>query len=800
MSTNTTIENFTMEDGEMGVSVQYPSASDPVRQLAFAGSDDVSLSNFMARPVLLTSAVWTPNNVSPFSLIFNPWQLFFTNKRVSNRMNNYKLTKANMHVRFVINGSPFYYGMLMADYAPLTAYDDFSSYNTTTIQNAVQASQRMKVFIDPSTCCNTEMQLPFIWPYEALDATVGWGTVGQIIVRQLAQLKHSNGATQPITISVFGWASDVCLAAPTSSAVAGLVPQAGESEYNKPTFSNTASAVSKFTSAFKHTPYLGPYAMATSTVASSLGAMAKLFGFARPAILEAPTRMKPTFYSSLAVCDSLDGCEKLTVDSKQEVTVDPSVVGIGLPDEMTIASIASRESYITAFGWSTGAVAGNLLWTTRVTPLIANTVGQTIYMPASAFAAYPFAFWRGMVRFRFQVVASAHHKGRIRMVYDPVYVSGVESNTQITEILDLSKSHDFTVEVPWCQPQAYLPCDSVGISQYGTTAYVSQSPTTNGNLSLYVLNDLATPNSSVNNDIQINVFVSCNDLEVKQPRSLSNLVTSIAFTPQAGEDEYDGAMEPGCGDAHTEIVMGTSTDSGDASKIFFGERIVSFRQLLRRYNLHSSYLLPSTSSTALTSVRILVPDSPVPYGYSDLNMHTTSTGGKFNYVNATLLNYLQPAYLAVRGAQRSKYTLRTNSSGVTASLSVARNVGSANGYLATVNYPITTNSAYAAAAIGNRDDCMIGAATTVVSSQPVLEVEFPFYRNTRFDHARIAAFATPVVGTTPLQYAHKVEVVFPPLAASSVTTLDRHVSVGEDFSLIMFQGCPPMSYLVQPAA
>jgi hypothetical protein len=56
--TTTTIENFTMVDGENGNIVQFPTSEDPVRALAFVGSDDVSLSNFMARPVLLTSATW----------------------------------------------------------------------------------------------------------------------------------------------------------------------------------------------------------------------------------------------------------------------------------------------------------------------------------------------------------------------------------------------------------------------------------------------------------------------------------------------------------------------------------------------------------------------------------------------------------------------------------------------------------------------------------------------------------------------------------------------------------------------
>jgi hypothetical protein len=69
---------------------------------------------------------------------------------VINRLNNYQLLKSKLHVRFVINGNGFYYGRLMADYTMLPNVDDVTSTSTLVAANAIPASQRMKVFIDPS--------------------------------------------------------------------------------------------------------------------------------------------------------------------------------------------------------------------------------------------------------------------------------------------------------------------------------------------------------------------------------------------------------------------------------------------------------------------------------------------------------------------------------------------------------------------------------------------------------------------------------------------------------------------------
>jgi hypothetical protein len=62
-------------------------------------------------------------------------------------------------------------------------------------------------------------------------------------------------------------------------------------------------------------------------------------------------RMIPSIYPNIANSNVHDTAMKLTLDVKQENTVDTRVLGLAGEDEMTISSIAKRQSYLTQFGW-----------------------------------------------------------------------------------------------------------------------------------------------------------------------------------------------------------------------------------------------------------------------------------------------------------------------------------------------------------------------------------------------------------------------------------------------------------------
>lgn len=800
-SASTSAQVTDLVDGAMGSSVGFNARTDPTRDNIFF-APDASLAAFFERPIVAATYTWTPAQVSPFTAIFNPWTLFFGNKRVINRLNNYSQMRANLHVRYMINGNGFYYGRLMADYAPLSANDRASDYSTLIPENAVQASQRMKVFIDPGDCCTQEMYLPFVWHADSIKiASAEWSSLGQVYMRELNGLKHANASTQPVTITIMLWATDVMLSLPTSVSSSALIVQAGD-EYSEPgPVQRTATAVASMAKRFTDLPHIGPYARATSIAAGATAKVAGIFGLSRPCNIAPNAPMRPTFVSSLAPSDAGDTVQKLTVDSKQEIALDPSTIGIDLPDELSIAGLAARESYLTTFTWATAKVAGDLLWNTRVGPNLCRFAGTEYFLPAPAFASYPFEYWRGKMRLRFQIVASGYHRGRLRLVWDPQYAASLESNVQYTRVVDISDDRDITVEVDWGQANHFLPTSTItaGPNQFGATAFGSANANYNGVLGVYVFNDLATPNSTVNNDIQVNVFVSFDDFQVASPVYLQStqLANRYSATVQAGEDLSDeSGNEPGCGDSQAALTMGGAQDDANDMAVYFGERVASFRQLLRRYTLYQSFVSANTSAVYPGLLAITTTDVPIPYGYNNFSFETSTAGDKFNYVGFHWLTYLAPAFACVRGSTRSKYITQSGTTTTVGSMSIQRNSPASLGLSAVIPLTSTTQSTYARACMSARSSLAAGGALTVSQHQPVLEVEFPYQKPVRFDEARALA-AVPSLTTSPFESKHRIELFLNP--GTSSVFLDRYVSVGEDFNFIWFQGCPPLTALAPPA-
>lgn len=800
-SASTTAQVTDLLDGAMGSSVGFNARTDPTRDNIFF-APDASLAAFFERPIVAATYTWTPSQAIPFTAIFNPWTLFFGNKRVINRLNNFSQMRANLHVRFMINGNGFYYGRLLADYAPLYANDRASDYSTLIPENAVQASQRMKVFIDPGDCCTQEMYLPFVWHADSIKVTSAeWSSLGQIYVRELNGLKHANASVQPVTITVMLWATDVRLSLPTSISSSALVVQAGD-EYTEPgPVERTATAVASVARRFTDLPHVGPYARATSIAAGATAKVAGLFGLSRPCDIAPNAPMRPTYISSLAPADAGDTVQKLTVDSKQEISLDPSTIGVDLPDELSIAGIAARESYLTTFTWATNKVAGDMLWNSRVGPNICRFGGGEFYLPAAAFAVYPFEYWRGKMRIRLQVVASGYHRGRLRLVWDPQYAASLEANVQYTRVVDISEDRDITLEIDWGQANHFLPTGTIsgGPNQYGTIPFGASSASYNGVFGVYVFNDLATPNSTVNNDIQVNVFVSFNDFQVASPVALSatQLANRYSATVQAGEDmDETSGNEPGCGPSTAMLTVGGAADDANDMAVYFGERIASFRQLLRRYTLYQSFASANTSAVFPGLLSVVATDVPIPYGYNNFSFETSTAGDKFNYVGFHWLTYLAPAFACMRGSTRSKYLTQSAVTSTVGSMSVQRNSPAALGVSAVVPLTATNQSTYARACMSARNNLAAGAALTISQHQPVLEVEFPYQKPVRFDEAR-ALSAIPSLTTSPFESKHKVELFLNP--GTSPVFLDRYVSVGEDFNFIWFQGCPPLTVLVPPA-
>lgn len=759
------------------------------------------MGEFLSRPIFIYNDTWTPGQGAAETATIDPWTLFLENKRVINRINNYRNLRGTLAVRIMMNGNSFYYGRLLLDYVPLAPFRSITGTDPTNAYNNVLASQRMHVYLDPSQSTTTEMRFPFFWPYDAVDITAAeWSSLGRLYVRQLAGLKHANGGTTPINYTIAAWMEDVDLGTPTVIDSVSIVPQArlSATEAVGPV-SKIASAIANATSSLSSIPAIGPWATAASVAASAVASVAKIFGWSRPLDQRPAVPMRPIYNPPFAATDAEDYAQKLTVDSKNQLSVDSDVTGYNAGDELTIEHLTGIESYLTSIPWTAAAASNTLLWNSYVTPALSATDATYYYLPAAHFALRPFQYWRGTMKFRFQIVCSSYHRGRLLITWDPVYASAIEPNVQVTRVVDITDEQDFTVCVGWGHPQHYLPVDTLAASatNYGTAAKAAASTKANGVLSVTVINELATPSVTVS-DISILVFVSMEDAEFAAPTTEVTYYDSYHVTPQALEE--GSHQNPLPNQPAMEVPCHEVKDDGHANLIYFGEHVPSLRPLLHRYNFNHAVTYNPAAATGTETYAMYQNDYPLYYGYDVVAnaLYTTSTAKHVNFSKSTLLNYLMPAFAGVRGSIRSKYIMRGSSNNVV-DLNLTRGYSN-SGFnqlpaLTLQAGPAFTPLTYARTSRNFTSSASEGAAYANTSKQPLLEVELPFYRPVRFACGYAMDTTKPYATNST---SHRLDVTTS--GSTLPVILDRWVAAGEDFNLTWFQGCPPLTTLATPAA
>lgn len=841
---NISAQNIHFIDGDTPWAYDIASSSDETTKLA--GFDDAQLGSFLSRPLKIKEYSWVPEDVRLFQT-FNPWTEFFTNQDVMEKINRYRNLRCNLRMKIMLNGNSFYYGRALVSYNPYTVSDHVTRNRAFFEEDLVGASQKPHVLLDPTTSQGGEMLLPFIWPENYVDITkANWHQhLGTVTIHDFDKLHHSNGGSDPITVSIFVWAENVTLSVPTTKIVADMAPQSGTGnrvldEFGFPTYeeqsggkkkslpskkanntkshdefthdgliSKPASAIANVANILSQVPVIGPYAKATSMVASRVGQVAKIFGYSRPQVLADTLPYVPRFMGNLANSDTPETLVKLSLDSKNELTIDTRVMGLGGEDELAISAIAQRPSFWQQFSWPESAVPDDMLASILVTPALVRslpaTVGTEIHPTALAFAAALFEAWQGSIKFRFNVVCSEYHRGRLRLVYNPNSnnVGPVSYNHVYSTIVDISQDRDFEYEVKWADIRAWnrlYGADTYHIlNTFNTAAGVSAGTDyDNGCLSVYVVNELATP-GIVAADVKIQVWVSGgNDLAFAVPTTGGIHKTSFfkpqseIYIPQSEEAPMMAITtdESNAPDSSNQIkTFGGSMNmipEDNQYLVYQGERIVSFRDLLRRYVYHSSWWPDGVDPEWMVTVTLT--DFPYYRGWdpngSDIAIPSQGMSARYSFCNQTLLNWLTPAFVCRRGALRHKAILvGIRGNAAYPSFGVARRglEGASNGAFAqAITGSLATKRRNM---LNNWRSSTGGTALTPVQNNPCLEYETPFYTmGQRFVPAR------------DLDYYHVPhsahELSFENFYTNNTLRVDKYISTAEDFQLGLFIGAP----------
>lgn len=636
------------------------------------GDVDAHLGDFLSRPVLIDSFSWPEGNTTLVQKQFFPWLLYFNTNSVRKKLDNYARLRCKLHLKFVVNASPFYYGALRVCYCPVDG--TFRDVTEGQELDRMKFSQMPGEFIYPQDMTSFEMELPFLNPDTWLDTvdTEEFTRMGRITYLLYTTLFSANGTVSSnVNISCYAWASEVELAGLTS----GLAIQSDE--YEKPgVISGPATAIANVAAKLNDAPVIGPFARATEIGARAVGGIASLFGYSNPPVINDVMPYMPKAFHGLASVETGVPLDKLSIDPKNEVTVDKSVTGAKAEDELVITHFCGRQCFLTRTPMDESYAVGRQLLRIPVTPRnyrsIANTNGNKIQNTPAAHVASMFSLWRGSMVYTFKFIKSRYQTGRVQISWDPntVPLTNAETTT-MTRIVDLQYETEVEFMIPYKASRPWLRTTGYptnwSVAQDGTVTYDSQAH--NGIIRVTVLNELTGPAAS--QFIDILVFAKGGpDLEFSVP----NEVPRWSFLNVQSEEKVEQLVD-----------ISTTERPITNNAVTVGETIVSLRPLLHRANFHHRSLLGNPYSAdnvffvdGLKNLVNYIPRFPVGWGFTPdgVNYATQllAPNGKtqFQFSPNTTINWLANCFVGYRGGIVHHFNIIKNGQVLVDSLTAER--------------------------------------------------------------------------------------------------------------------------------
>lgn len=819
-ATTESSQNVEFVDENEGTFKLYPSVKDNLS--LHDKMRNIELSNFLSRPVKINEFTWSESQTTIGANLqsIKPWQLYFSDTVIQNKLKNYAYLRCDLRVKVVINASPFYYGALMMAYRPL---DQFIANETITLdpygaRHLIPYSQRPHEWIFPQHNEGGNMMLPFFYPYNWIQVGINqeFTAMGQLDFLLFAPLESANGVTSAsLNISTYAWAENVELSGPTI----GLTMQSAD-EYGKRPASTIATAIADTAKVLTRIPIIAPFATATEFAMRGIGNALRILGFSNPNVIDAVEPYKPTAFPSLATSEISYPAEKLTLDPKNELCVDPRVTGLSGLDELSISYLVQKESYITQTSWNDTNPADTILFYSAITPFMFD-LSQTFatnkqvayYLSPMAWVGQMFNAWRGDIIIRMRIIASQYHKGRLRISYDPAAFSATNiintANTTsavITRIVDLSKDTSVTFRVPYSQAAPW--CRTLKSLSYPATSYpfpwedgsglFPHVPNyTNGVFTVRVLNELTGPVTGTSVTLLFS-FAGAENLEFANPGmdALSN--SQFSYFAVQSTDEYDICS--------TELDAGKTVDQPFHERylVNFGEAIPTLRSLLRRYCLSSYFFAASADATNDYNYNYFpMKRTPPQPGYDPSSPKLEAYGQvspvpkTFNWNNFTYINWVMPAYVGYRGSFNWLFNT-SNEGNPLPNIKVSRlpeaQLTSTTGYIGGTKYASNSPGTLRRFLLTNSTTSSGGAAITNQVTQAGVQVTIPNMSIMKFQSTDILDMAG--TGTDyPPSYSGFEGVLLEVQTNNIISdrknfNVQGYCAIGSDFNLHFFLNVP----------
>lgn len=714
----------------------------------------IDLGKFLSRPIRIGQFGYSGATTPLVPTEWSPWELFFNNPSIKRKTYNYGFFRGTLHVKFILNCSPFFYGSLMVCYAPIA---DFPIYNLGPGNEAfIRGSQRQHIMLKPQDSQGGEMELPFFFhkkmcPLNSVDTN----GLGKLHIVPITQLRTSNGSPAPnITVTAYAWLTNVELAGTTAY---------GQS-------ADVSEEVIRISKGIAHS---GEHNTDKLTVSK-----------------DANIKASPAFYNITDI-DEMN----IKYLCKKECIYRVLDLPLSTPINNRILAIKCRPTqYVTGV----------------------SSDGIKIFSTPMTYIGNLFKYWRGNVIYKFEFVKTKYHKGRIRMTYDPILgsvPSGVDdANVRVTEIIDLELTDSFEFEVPFVSSFAWLRIPGLmsTMENFTTTTVGDYNPDQGfevGTLQLSLETVITAPGVSD----PLCILVSCrgaDNIEFAQPVQLPEQIVlrgQSSVTPVGFRAEDESQVESQMGDVDLGAIVSESEEDG-----YMGESVTSLYQLCTRMNYFRNFCA-SVNIVADKMTIIQMNQSVVPWFRGWYNSGDYNPGSTFKmfvtpyyieYVKLIPMTYLMPCFVGQRGGI-TWYTKPVLFPG---------NVNYMGAYRTSTNANLINTSPYdytqkwqAATAVTDwsMKNTTQGESLAADVVEPYFKITSPNYNHVKF------YFNYPYSRDKDEAYwTHRglgyVITYFPEkdYGDNAVVMFEQHVAASSDWKLLYFVDCPPLirlsTYLPYP--
>lgn len=563
-----------------------------------------NLLNFLSKPIILTRGNFAiTDTFSVFNSFSMPNALL---NGVNSPIWTQKLTgffgiRMDMRFRIVVNANKFQQGRYIMGWTPLggatNTISNLKNLNFNQAHNAtlVQRTTVPHVELDLSTNTVAELLVPFasvhaFYPLNTLISDTDVASLGYLNIYPYDSLKAPTGSST-CGYTVYVSFENVSLYG-ASSIQGGHSP--GDKEVSNKSngpISGVASAVSKGFKEFGKIPLIGDYAKGISWIADRISSTASVFGFSKPVAGDSLSKMMLLNAPTHSTVDGDSDARTLSYLSKPGVVPLEGLSGTSY-DEMDFSYIKARYAWFLTANWSLTQIPTIVVASILVSPATGqlSASGAFSFTPVR-FISRQFRYWRGSLKFRFKIVKTEYHSGRLEFAFFPTDETTATFDSAYVNrlIVDIRDHSEIELIIPYISRTLWTDCESA-----------------TGLLQVTVVDALVAP-SSVSASINILCEIAGGeDFEVAVPDNFE--CTPYVFTPQGySQDENVSTI--------ISTTIGSSSINADPhlmSSITIGDKVSSVRAYLKRF---VALQAPNNTAAAMFNNKVvtIVPDVILSY-------------------------------------------------------------------------------------------------------------------------------------------------------------------------------------------